>query len=56
MTKSFWGSHRHPLEVTSDRLRDHLEKYEFDGSARDKISQIIYLLDLMAAAEEKAQP
>lgn len=44
---------RHPLEVTADRLGDHIERYSdhFDGSDRDEISHVIYMLRTIAEKE-----
>lgn len=44
------SSRRHPCEVTSDRLMDHLEKYldKFDGKERDAISSVRFMLQEIA--------
>lgn len=42
--------HRHPCEVTSDRLADHLERYheKMSGAERDEISHVRFLLEEIA--------
>lgn len=41
---------RHPCEVTSDRLAEHLEQYfdNLSGGERDEISHVRFLLEEIA--------
>jgi hypothetical protein len=47
---------RHPLEVTSDRLADFLDKYggQIDGIDRDMVSRVRHLLETLAEAPPDA--
>ncbi len=41
---------RHPCEVTSDRLAEHLEQYidKLSGAERDEVSRVRFLLEEIA--------
>lgn len=41
---------RHPCEVTSDRLADHVEQYydKFTGAERDALSLVRHVLEQIA--------
>lgn len=47
---------RHPAEVTADRLADTMDRYpdDFDGSARDDIAHIRFLLQEIADRERRS--
>jgi len=36
---------RHPLEVTVDRLWDHIAKYDLQGGERDVLTETIEILE-----------
>jgi hypothetical protein len=43
-------THRHPLEVTADRLREHYERYwaYLTEDERDQLSYVAYILEEIA--------
>jgi hypothetical protein len=47
-------SHRHPLEVTSDRIADHIDAYydRLNGQLRDELSRARDILEALRDGED----